>query len=97
MRAANVDHLEDLRRAKDVLKDTQVIINLDRFVDILARRRVLSVIDEREIRGKKAYRDKIEAIFEVLLGERADDQYGHIIETLREMDRSDIIEKIQEP
>ena len=95
-RASRVNSIENIRRVKDVLKETGVVINMDRFIDILARKRALSVIEEREIRQKQNYNSKMEAIFDVLLGEKADEQYGHLIETLRDMNRSDILEMIQE-
>ena len=88
--------LDDVRRVKDILNDPNTIVNFDHFLDILSMKRVLSVVDEREIRRKPSYKEKIDASFDILLEQDAMEMYETLMGTLREMGRSDIVQKIQQ-
>ncbi|CAG0904666.1 unnamed protein product [Darwinula stevensoni] len=88
--------LDDVRRVKDILNNPNTIVNIDHFLDILSMKRVLSVVEEREIRRRSSYKGKIDSSFDILLAQDAAEMYEKLIGTLREMGRSDIVEKIQQ-
>ncbi|CAG0901355.1 unnamed protein product [Darwinula stevensoni] len=87
--------LDDIRRVKDVMKDRNVVVKVDLFVDVLVKKRLLSVVEEKEIRETRGHNAKIDAIFDILLELDAEEVYEKLIDTFKEMKRNDIIKKIQ--
>ncbi|CAG0896992.1 unnamed protein product [Darwinula stevensoni] len=87
--------INNLRRAKTVLKDEDVYINIDKFLDTLAERRIISVAQEIQIRDMSDYHAKIDAVFKILFAKDVERHYKELIEALKSMDRLDIVRKIQ--
>ncbi|CAG0896994.1 unnamed protein product [Darwinula stevensoni] len=87
--------IDDLRRAKTVLKDRDVYISINEFLDTLAERKIISVAEEMKLREMSDYHAQIDAVFKILFARDVERHYYELIETLKSMGRLDIVKKIQ--
>ena len=88
--------MDSLKRLKTILKEKNVLIDTDRFIDALAERDLISLPREMELKKIVTYAEKVDDVFFTLFQTNPHITFPGVEEILKRMERGDILSKLQE-
>ncbi|CAG0899805.1 unnamed protein product [Darwinula stevensoni] len=85
-----------LRHFKSTFKDKSTLIDVNLFIDALAEKGVISVAQEIELKRKKTYNGKVDAVFFILFQRNPKPTFQTVVDIMSEMRREDIVLRLQQ-
>ncbi|CAG0895341.1 unnamed protein product [Darwinula stevensoni] len=80
-----------LQQLKRELKHGSTLVDMNIFLDKLAERHIITVVQERDLKAIKKSFELIDETFFILLGKNPQLTYQSVLEILQEMGRGDMI------
>ena len=85
-----------LLRLKGIFKDNKILVDMNRFLDKLSERELISTAQEKELK-KKTYLEQTDEVFYILFATNTRVTYDCVLNILKEIKRDDIIAELQQP
>ncbi|CAG0896478.1 unnamed protein product [Darwinula stevensoni] len=89
------DYGTALRHLRDDFKMGNTLVDMDKFLDELSKKDLITMAEEKELKKVKEYRKKIDETFFILLNKNPQPTYRSVLCILEEMGREDLKEKHQ--
>ncbi|CAG0901940.1 unnamed protein product [Darwinula stevensoni] len=87
---------KDLSSLKHLILDREYPLNTTRFLDELVKRKLITKIEEEELRKMK-YRKQIDEIFVILYKKNPKPTFNAVKDIMNEMDRTDFVDGESSP